>query len=76
MIRATTARETRRRDRHRGRVLLQIGDYRFHLSREEAVRLKGQLALILAAPWMAREIEWDGDDEVMASDCLWGPGDE
>lgn len=58
MIRAVAAKEGRKRDKHRGRVMLHIGKYKYHLSREEAVRLRGQLTAILQAPWKAREFEW------------------
>ena len=44
MIRITRAKnESRNRDKKRYRVILEIGEVEFHLTREEAANMKSQL---------------------------------
>ena len=47
MISATYSKEARKRDTKRKRILLKIGDKRWHITREEGKALRDQLTNLL-----------------------------
>lgn len=47
MIKITKAKETRKRDKKRNRFLITIGDESWHLTKEEIIKLRDSMALVI-----------------------------